>query len=91
MTNSSSIASPPVSSLEQQWLDSIEPEWLEFYLMTPEQRWARATEVRAYYLAMGGTLEPDPDPQSPFWSAEEIAEFARVALPANVLQTRRDL
>jgi hypothetical protein len=77
--------------LEQRWLDGIEPEWLEFYRMTPEQRWARAAEVRAYYLAMGGSLEPDPDPQSPFWSAEEIAEFAQVALPAMVPQRRRDL
>ncbi len=81
----------PAPQLEQQWLDSIEPEWLEFYRMTPAQRWARAAEVRAYYLAMGGTLEPDPDPQSPFWSAEEIAEFAHAALPANVKQVRRDL
>jgi hypothetical protein len=82
--------SPP-NLLEQQWLDSIEPEWLEFYRMTPEQRWTRAAEVRAYYLAMGGTLEPDPDPQSPFWSDEEIAGFAHAALPAKVQQTRRDL
>ena len=80
-----------LTPLEQQWLDSIEPEWLEFYRMTPEQRWVRAAEVRRYYLAMGGSLEPDPDPQSPFWSEEEIAEFARAALPANVKQTRRDL
>jgi len=82
---------PPPNHLHQQWIDSIEPEWLEFYRMTPEQRWERAAEVRAYYLAMGGTLEPDPDPQSPFWSDEEIAEFARAALPAKVKQTRRDL
>ncbi len=25
------------TELEQQWLDSIEPEWLEVYRMTPEQ------------------------------------------------------
>lgn len=81
----------PTDPLEQQWIDSIEPEWLEFYRMTPEQRWNRAAEVRAYYLAMGGTLEPDPDSQSPFWSAEEIAEFARAALPSRVQMKRRDL
>jgi hypothetical protein len=81
----------PTHPLEQKWLDSIEPEWLEFYRMTPEQRWERSMELRAQYLVMGGTLEPDPDPQSPFWSAEEIQEFARAALPANVQQQRRDL
>ncbi len=79
------------SQLEQSWLDSIEPEWLEFYLMTPAQRWARSAEVRACYLAMGGTLEPDPDPQSPFWSEDEIAEFARAAIPRNIQMTRRDI
>jgi hypothetical protein len=77
--------------LEQDWLNSIEPEWLEFYLMTPEQRWARSAELRAQYLAMGGTLEPDPDPQSPFWSEEEIAEFAKAAVPRNVKMIRRGL
>ena len=79
------------TQLEQQWLDSIEPEWLEFYRMTPEQRWARATDVRAYYLAMGGSLDPDADPQSPFWSGDEIAGFARAALPRNVQLVRRDV
>ena len=77
--------------LEQQWLDSIESKWLEIYRMTPEQRWARATDIRTQYLAMGGTLEPDPDPQCPFWSAEEIAEFARAAIPSRVRMERRDL
>ena len=37
--------------LEQQWLDSIEPEWLEFYRMTPEQRRREVASLLANGLA----------------------------------------
>jgi hypothetical protein len=79
------------AQLEQEWLDRIEPEWLEFYRMTPEQRWTLAAELRRYYLAMGGSLDPDADPQSPFWSEDEITGFARTATPQYVKLRRRDL
>jgi hypothetical protein len=58
--------------------DMIEPEWLEWYQMTPLQRLEASERLRQDYLAMGGSLEPDPDPQSPFWSREEIEAFAKV-------------
>ena len=33
----------------------------------------------ANYMELGGSLDPHADTQSPFWSREELAEFARNA------------
>lgn len=43
-----------------------EPEWLEWFRLTPEERWARSTEMWEEYVRSGGSLDPEPDPQSPF-------------------------
>ncbi len=59
--------------------DIIEPEWLEWYRKTPQERLLATEESWANYLELGGTLDPDVDTQSPFWSVEELAEFARNA------------
>jgi hypothetical protein len=55
----------------------VEPEWLDWYRKTPLERLEVSSEAWTNYLALGGSLAPDPDPQSPFWSREELAEFAR--------------
>ncbi len=52
-----------------------EPEWLEWYLLSPEERWQRSMQLWPEYLALGGSLEPEVDFQSPFYTAEEYAEF----------------
>jgi hypothetical protein len=46
-------------------------EWADWYELTPEERWAESMKLWQQYLAMGGSLAPDPDPQSPFFDAEE--------------------
>jgi hypothetical protein len=51
-------------------------EWAEWYGMTPEQRWAETEKLWAAYLALGGTLDPEPDTQSPFFDAEEWLEIS---------------
>jgi len=33
--------------------DICEPEWAEWYLMRPAQRWAESEKLWAIYLAMG--------------------------------------
>jgi hypothetical protein len=48
-----------------------EPEWLEWFALTPQQRWAETEKLWAHYLAIGGTLDPEPDTQSPFFDPEE--------------------
>ncbi|MBA3316159.1 MAG: hypothetical protein M3552_16155 [Planctomycetota bacterium] len=54
----------PIEPSADQFLD---PEWDEWYRLTPQQRWAESQELWATYLALGGSLEPDADPQSPFY------------------------
>ena len=42
-------------------------EWLN---LTPEQRFEESGKLWELYLAMGGSLDPEPDPQSPFYYPE---------------------
>ncbi|HEV7222045.1 MAG TPA: hypothetical protein VGN42_05040 [Pirellulales bacterium] len=46
-------------------------EWAEWYLMTPQQRWEESDKLWGVYLMLGGSLEPEPDPDSPFFDADE--------------------
>lgn len=49
----------------------VEPEWLDWYRLTPQERWAVSERIWTYYLAIEGPLDPDPDPQSPFYDPHE--------------------
>ena len=55
----------------------IEPEWLDWYRKTPQERLLATEETWSIYRELGGSLDPDPDIQSPFWSREELEQFAR--------------
>ncbi|MEY3031817.1 MAG: hypothetical protein RLZZ622_292 [Planctomycetota bacterium] len=46
-------------------------EWAEWYSMTPAQRLEESSKLWQTYLELGGTLDPEPDPQSPFYDPEE--------------------
>lgn len=46
--------------------DIAEPEWAEWYRLTPAQRWAESEKLWRHYLELGGSLDPEPDTQSPF-------------------------
>jgi hypothetical protein len=46
-------------------------EWADWYFLTPQERWRESSKLWESYLALGGTLEPEPDTQSPFFDAEE--------------------
>ena len=41
-------------------------EWEEWYRMTPQDRWLESEKLWATFLALGGSLDPEPDSQSPF-------------------------
>ena len=41
--------------------------WLN---LSPEERLLETTKLWEFYLAMGGRLDPEPDPQSPFYFQE---------------------
>lgn len=51
--------------------DLVGPEWAEWYLMTPQQRWAESARLWELYLALGGSLDPEPDTESPFFDPDE--------------------
>jgi hypothetical protein len=44
-------------------------EWAEWFRLTPEQRWAESEHLWATFISLGGSLDPEPDPQSPFYAA----------------------
>ena len=46
-------------------------EWAEWYALTPQELWAETEKLWAHYLAIGGSLDPEPDPQSPFFDEDE--------------------
>ena len=45
------------------WLD---PEWEDWYRLTPLERWEESQRLREFFLLMGGSLDAEPDSQSPF-------------------------
>ena len=47
-----------------------EPEWLEWFALTPQQRWAESEKLWVHYLEIGGRLDPEPDTQSPFFDPD---------------------
>jgi hypothetical protein len=44
-----------------------DPEMLEWWSLTPAQRFRESEKLWATFLALGGSLEPEPDWQSPFY------------------------
>ena len=47
-------------------------EWAEWYRLTPAQRWAESEKLWEIYLALGGSMEPEPDTQSPFFDPRDL-------------------
>lgn len=46
--------------------DLTDDEWQAWYRLTPQERWRESMKLWEFYLAMGGSLDPEYDPQSPF-------------------------
>ena len=61
--------------------DIYEPEWVAWFQMTPEQRWSESSKLWQFYLAAGGSLDPEPDPQSPFFFSEDLGPGAAHGRP----------
>ncbi|MEQ1859177.1 MAG: hypothetical protein ABMA13_04515 [Chthoniobacteraceae bacterium] len=51
--------------------EQLPDEWKDWLNLTPIERFRESEKIFAQYLAMGGTLDPDPDPTSPFYAPEE--------------------
>jgi hypothetical protein len=50
--------------------EELPDEWKEWLDLTPIERFRQSEQIFAQYLAMGGSLDPDPDPQSPFYDPQ---------------------
>lgn len=50
-------------------------EWAEWYSLTPMERWQESGRLWEIYLSMGGSLDPEPNPQSPFFDPEDPSSF----------------
>jgi hypothetical protein len=46
-------------------------EWAAWYALSPQERFLESMKLWDIYLALGGSLEPEPDTQSPFFDPEE--------------------
>ena len=45
-------------------------EWAEWYRLSPTERWLEAEKLWEAFLALGGSLDPEPDTQSPFFDTQ---------------------
>ncbi len=50
--------------------DELPDEWKEWVDLDPLERFRQSELLFAQYLAMGGSLDPDPDPTCPFYDPE---------------------
>ena len=55
-----------IAKSKAEFIDE-DSEWLS---LTPAQRLIETTKLWEFYVALGGSLEPEPDPQSPFYVKE---------------------
>jgi hypothetical protein len=39
--------------------DCLDPEWQEWYALTPIERWRETGKLWAFYLSVGGSLDPE--------------------------------
>lgn len=46
-------------------------EQAEWYSMTPMERWRESSKLWEVFLSLGGSLDPEPDTQSPFFDREQ--------------------
>lgn len=58
---------PQEAALIEHLTDLVGDEWMEWYRMTPAERWQASEILWEAYIAMGGSLDPEPDTQSPFY------------------------
>jgi hypothetical protein len=47
----------------------MEEEVLDWCMLSPQERWAESMRLWETFYLLGGRLEPEPDPQSPFYDA----------------------
>jgi hypothetical protein len=56
----------------------LSAEWVEWYRMSPRERLAESSRMWETFQTLGGTFDPEPDSESPFFDAD-----ARGSQPAH--------
>ena len=56
-------------------------EWKEWFKMTPAERFVESQKLWNDYIKLGGSLDPEPDHQSPFFDAEEWRQLSSDGRP----------
>jgi len=59
-----------MSARSSRYRPDVDQETLEWWSMTPAERWIESQKMWATFLALGGSLDPEPDWQSPFYFEE---------------------
>jgi hypothetical protein len=60
----------PDGSFPVDFEELVGEEWAEWYSLTPQQRWERSLALWDTFILLGGSLDPEPDSQSPFYDPE---------------------
>lgn len=58
------LVSAYIVVMKKSWM--VEDEWWDWYHLTPADRWRESQKLWQFYLSSGGTLNSEPDSQSPF-------------------------
>ena len=74
-------AGPTATLAADMTYEQLSDEWKEWLDLTPLQRFAESEKIFAQYLAMGGSLDPDPDPTSPFYDPQTSGSGAAYGRP----------
>ena len=61
--------------------DLVGEEWAEWYRLTPLERWRESEKLWQAYISLGGSLDPEPDTQSPFFDSSAPSAGAADARP----------
>jgi hypothetical protein len=69
MEKQPSSATPPLRSpaIER----CVDPEVLDWYRLSPQERWMESMRLWHTFHLLGGQLDPESDSQSPFYDAGE--------------------
>lgn len=62
--------------------EQLPDEWKEWLDLTPLERFRQSELIFAQYVAMGGSLDPDPDPTSPFYDPQTSGSGAAYGRPS---------
>jgi hypothetical protein len=61
--------------MKATWI--IDEEWMDWYKLTPAERWNETKKLWSFFLSVGGSYDSEPDSQSPFDT--HFAQRTRIA------------